>query len=129
MIMVPLISLGSLLVTSVLGKVTKSPFAAIALALASGVWLVANKRLEGPILVTFTPRHGLTTSDLLGFLGYFYALRIIWVRYRGSTPHRNPWPLMAVCTVAFVVWPLAKILIWPRVNSDPLFSWIERLFG
>ena len=29
------------------------------------VWSRANQRLEGQILITFTPDHGLTTADLL----------------------------------------------------------------
>lgn len=63
--------------------------AAVALVLAavSGIWLVANKSLEGPVLLPITPNHGLTFSDLFGFVGLYFAVRIIW---RQPIPQHQP---------------------------------------
>ena len=127
MIVPALISLGALVLATVIARSLRSPIAAVALALVSGVWLVANKHLEGPVLITFSPGHGLTPSDLLGFAGYFYSLRLVWVQYADSNRRHLPWLLIGLCTVAFVVWPLAKLLIWPGISNQVDFSWFRRL--
>jgi hypothetical protein len=37
---------------------------AVGLAAAAGVWVAVNGPVEGPVLVVFTPEHGLTVADL-----------------------------------------------------------------
>ncbi|MEO6957191.1 MAG: hypothetical protein ABI137_10665, partial [Antricoccus sp.] len=88
MFLVPLISLAALVAAAIASRMTRSPVAAVLLALTSGVWLVANSRLEGPVLVSLTPRNGLTTTDLLGFVGYFYSVHIVWARKTESARRR-----------------------------------------
>ena len=57
----------------------------VGLALASAAWLPLNNgRLEGPVLVTLDPRHGLTASDLLAYLGFAVALWSTVRAHRGS---------------------------------------------
>jgi hypothetical protein len=46
---------------------------AAALAAMSLLWLVVNEPMEGPVLVTFTPAHGVTGADLAGFTGLALA--------------------------------------------------------
>lgn len=42
---------------------------AVALALASLLWLALNKQMEGAIIWQVSAHHGLTAADLAGFLG------------------------------------------------------------
>jgi hypothetical protein len=37
---------------------------AVGLAAAAGVWIAVNGPVEGPVLLVFTPQHGLTVADL-----------------------------------------------------------------
>jgi hypothetical protein len=37
---------------------------AVGLAVAAGVWVAVNGPVEGPVLLVFTPEHGLTVADL-----------------------------------------------------------------
>jgi hypothetical protein len=37
---------------------------AVGLAVAAAVWVAVNGPVEGPVLVVFTPEHGLTVADL-----------------------------------------------------------------
>ena len=46
---------------------------AAAPAAMSLLWLVVNAPMEGPVLVTFTPAHGVTGADLDGFVGLVLA--------------------------------------------------------
>jgi hypothetical protein len=46
---------------------------AAALAAMSLLWLVVNAPMEGPVLVAFTPAHGLTGGDLAGVTGLALA--------------------------------------------------------
>lgn len=133
MLLVPLISLAALVAAAIACRITRSPLAAVLLALASGVWLVANSRLEGPVLISLTPRNGLTTTDLLGFIGFLYSLHIVWGRKTESARRRvQPWALITLCTVVFIAWPLGKLvisLIWPNLFHQIQVSWIGRLVG
>ena len=45
------------------------PLGAVALALASLLWLALNKQMEGAILWQVSAHHGLTAADLAGFVG------------------------------------------------------------
>jgi uncharacterized membrane protein HdeD (DUF308 family) len=58
--------------------------AAALLLPVSGAWIFFNGPIEGPILVTFTPTHGLTVSDLLGVLGVLVGLLALWRGRRRS---------------------------------------------
>jgi hypothetical protein len=52
--------------------------AAAAALLPLGVlWLLFNGRLEGPILLSFDRRHGVTLSDLLAVVGFAVAARTL----------------------------------------------------
>jgi hypothetical protein len=58
---------------------------AVALAVVSGLWLLVNKRAEGPLLWSVTPHHGLTATDLAGLAGLAVAIwrgRQAWRRRR-----------------------------------------------
>jgi hypothetical protein len=44
-----------------------------ALAALSVVWLLVNGPMEGPVLVSFTPDHGISGGDLAGFAGLVLA--------------------------------------------------------
>jgi hypothetical protein len=39
------------------------------LIVASLAWLVVNRTMEGGVLVSFTPDHGLVAADLVGLAG------------------------------------------------------------
>ena len=57
--------------------------AAPALAFFSVAWLVVNKRVEGPVLWTLSPQHGLVAADLAGLAGLLLAgVTAFW-------PHRD----------------------------------------
>lgn len=47
---------------------------AVALALVSLVWLLVDSSFEGVVLIDVTASNGLTTSDLVGVLGFVLAL-------------------------------------------------------
>lgn len=40
----------------------------VALALVGGLWLVADKPMEGPTLVRVTQDHGLASADVVGLV-------------------------------------------------------------
>jgi len=46
---------------------------AVALGVISVVWLAVNRSMEGQILWTVTPSHGLTAADLAGLAGLLLA--------------------------------------------------------
>jgi hypothetical protein len=83
-----------------------SPVTAVVLAGLSAAWLPANNgHLEGPILISVSNDHGLSTADLLAYLGLVLALLAGW-RWRqnrmqtyGTGGPGVRWPAMA----AFVV--------------------------
>jgi len=44
------------------------------LVICSALWLPLNNgHLEGPVLITVDPRHGLTAADLIGYGGWVLA--------------------------------------------------------
>jgi hypothetical protein len=47
---------------------------AVALAVASLLWLLTNSPMEGPVLVSFTSDHGITAGDLAGVVGLAVAV-------------------------------------------------------
>lgn len=120
MIIIAVASLVMLAVAATVSRITHSPIAALALAITSGIWLVVNKQLEGPVLITVTPSHGLTVGDLFGFAGFFYSLRILWARYSTSIRARSRmWMLMGLCTAIFVAGPIAKLILLPTHQYGP----------
>lgn len=58
---------------------------ALVLALVSVLWLLVNGTMEGPVLVTVAPTHGLTAADLTGLLGLGLAA---WRVVSGRRPRR-----------------------------------------
>jgi amino acid permease len=56
--------------------------AALLLLPVSAAWVAFNGRLEGPVLITFTPAHGVTVSDLLAVLGVLVSLAVLLVGRR-----------------------------------------------
>jgi hypothetical protein len=57
-----------------------------ALAALSVAWLLANSPMEGPVLVAFTPDHGITGGDLTGFAGLALAAARFAVLRRSRVP-------------------------------------------
>ena len=56
-----------------------SPGLAVLLAGLSAAWLPTNNgHLEGPMLLSVSSDHGLTTADLLAYLGLALALLAAW---------------------------------------------------
>jgi hypothetical protein len=68
-----LVVLVGLLLTTLLLRGPARRAAAVLLLPASGAWVLFNGTLEGPVLVTLTPTHGLTVSDLLAVVGVLVA--------------------------------------------------------
>jgi hypothetical protein len=75
------------------------------LVVCSALWLPLNNgHLEGPVLITVTPNHGLTAADLIGYGGWIVAA---WTlrRVRGPKTGARWLPVTAatlvlVCGVA-----------------------------
>jgi hypothetical protein len=59
---------------------------AAALAVVSVLWLALNKPMEGPVLLTVMPDHGLVGADLAGLAGLGLAA---WCWFRPSTRSRE----------------------------------------
>ncbi|WP_372733665.1 hypothetical protein [Nocardioides sp.] len=57
---------------------------AVALAVFSLWWLLVNKPLEGPVLISFGGEHGLVATDLVGLVGVGLA-GLVWWRPPVST--------------------------------------------
>lgn len=70
--MVAAVVLAGLVLTAGLSGMLRLGGAA-ALAAMSLLWLVVNAPMEGPVLVAFTPAHGVTGADLAGFVGLILA--------------------------------------------------------
>jgi hypothetical protein len=51
--------------------------AAVLLLPASVAWVLFNGPIEGAVLLTVTPDHGLTVSDLLGVMGAMVATAVL----------------------------------------------------
>jgi hypothetical protein len=85
-LVVAAIVLAGLVLTAGLSGTLKRGGAAV-LGAMSLLWLVVNAPMEGPMLVTFTPAHGVTGADLAGFAGLaLAAYRGFAVRHvRGRT--------------------------------------------
>ncbi len=58
-----------------------------ALAALSLLWILVNGPMEGPVLLVFTPHHGLTGADLSGVAGLTLAALRLRVLRR---PDRSP---------------------------------------
>lgn len=56
---------GLLTGTAAWTAVRPRPLPAVAFTACALMWARANQRLEGPVLVTFAPGHGLVVADLL----------------------------------------------------------------
>lgn len=57
--------------------------AAPALVVCSLLWLLVNKRMEGPVLLQVSGNHGLVAADLAGLAGLALALlALIGIRNR-----------------------------------------------
>lgn len=52
---------------------------AVALAVLAVAWLALDEWIEGPVLLTLAPQHGLTTADLLSLPAVLVAARA-WAR-------------------------------------------------
>jgi hypothetical protein len=59
----------------------------VLLAVTSVLWLLVNGPMEGPVLVVFSPHHGITGADLAGFTGLALAA-YRGVRLRRRSPSR-----------------------------------------
>jgi hypothetical protein len=70
--------LGCLVLSSVGAGRWGRPWAA-PLAASSVVWLMINKRMEGPVLLPVTSQHGLVAADLAGLAGLTLAALILVV--------------------------------------------------
>ena len=51
--------------------------AAVLLLPASLAWVLFNGPIEGAVLLTFSPDHGVTVSDLLGVVGATVAVAVL----------------------------------------------------
>ena len=68
----------------------RTAHAAVLVAVAM-LWLSVNQPMEGPILITVSPKHGLTASDLLSVAGFAVALILVIGRRHGTIrPRRRP---------------------------------------
>lgn len=101
-----------------------SPGIAVLLAGLSAAWLPANNgHLEGPVLIVVANDHGLTTADLLTYLGLALSLLAGW-RWRRNRLDKHGadgpgvrWPAMAAF-VAIVVLLLGCGLAASWLNHD-----------
>ncbi|WP_375425305.1 hypothetical protein [uncultured Friedmanniella sp.] len=64
-------------------RLTARQTVAVLLAVVAVVWLLVNGPVEGPILVVFTPAHGLSTADLPSLAALAVAVALFWPRRRG----------------------------------------------
>jgi hypothetical protein len=56
----------------------RGPRAGLWLVAVSVLWLVCNKPVEGPIMVTVSENHGVTGADLAGIGGVVLGLHQAW---------------------------------------------------
>jgi hypothetical protein len=77
-----LVLLVGLLIAALRGRGRPRRAAALLLLPASAAWVLFNGPIEGPILVTLAPDHGLTVSDLLAVLGVLVAGGVLLLRDR-----------------------------------------------
>jgi hypothetical protein len=77
-----LVLLVGLLIAALRGRGRPRRAAALLLLPASAAWVLFNGPIEGPILVTLSPDHGLTVSDLLAVLGVLVAGGVLLLRDR-----------------------------------------------
>src|SRR5882757_6173760 len=61
------------------------------LVICSALWLPLNNgHLEGPVLITVDPRHGLTAADLIGYGGWVLAALTLHRRRTEAGPRWMP---------------------------------------
>lgn len=68
-------------------SLARTRLAVVALVLCAAMWLRANSQLEGAVLITFTPAHGLTLADLL-----VPSIAALVLAGRRTAPQRAPQP-------------------------------------
>jgi hypothetical protein len=56
-----------------------------ALVVGGVVWVLVNQPVEGPVLLSFTPDHGLTVADLFSIAAFIIALVLV-LPTRGGRP-------------------------------------------
>lgn len=83
-VLTAVVVLSGLIVAAAVAVCRRTRNIAMVLAGLSGLWLVANKQLEGPVLFAVDNVHGLTLTDLLGFVGFLLALVLVWAGSPGE---------------------------------------------
>ena len=71
----------ALLVAAVLAGRYGRP-AALLLAALSILWLFTNRSMEGRVLFTVSPSHGVVAADFVGLAGFVLAV-LVWAFPRG----------------------------------------------
>lgn len=64
------------------GRLTGRQTFAVLLGMVAVVWVLVNGPVEGPILIVFTPDHGLTLADLPSLAAGLVAVALLWPRRR-----------------------------------------------
>jgi hypothetical protein len=77
------LTLAALLVAGTAAGRWGRPAAAL-LAAVSVIWFFVNRPMEGPVLLTVTPSHGLVAADLAGVAGLVLAAAMFVFPYRTS---------------------------------------------
>nr|WP_137723928.1 hypothetical protein [Prescottella subtropica] len=76
----PVLTMNLLLVVGAWCLARPSRPAAVCLVVLAVVWVLVNGPIEGHILWTLTPEHGVTVSDLLSVIAIVVAARTWHVR-------------------------------------------------
>lgn len=100
------------MIATLVARRWRNGITALVLAATSGFWLVANKPVEGPVLLPLDRYHGLTFADLFGFVGLYFALRIIVQPVDPDDSHRHPpreYVQAAVAVALFIASPLVGL--------------------
>jgi hypothetical protein len=87
--------------------IRRTALPAAGLLVFSALWLPADSRLEGPVLVVLSYANGITLSDLLAVFGAVVAgVVLIRIAWRGSAPANRAWN---VATVLGTCWSLLAL--------------------
>jgi hypothetical protein len=92
--------------------------AAWLLVICSALWLPLNNgHLEGPVLITANPTHGLTAADLIGYGGWAVAALTLH-RVRHRSPAGLRWLPITAAAVVLVCGITVSYFVQPAQNDQ-----------
>jgi hypothetical protein len=95
--------------------IRRTALPAAGLLVFSALWLPADSRMEGPVLIVLGYANGITLADLLAVLGAAIAgIVLIRIAWHGSAPDNRAWNVATVVGSCWSVLALGALVSLSR---------------